>query len=271
MIYRVHIPGPPLSWFVENLWFYEGLCPDYRMDRLVPDGAIEFIVDLTDTPKHVYDESFRPVRTYRYSWISGQHTQPILIEAAQNSSMIGLRFRPGGAYPFFNFPISELNDSVTDLDAVLGQSIHQIRERLLDVSTPELKFSILEGFLQERCRNGFEPDRAVHFILDRLVTCPDHAMIRSLAEKTGLSQRQVLRRFNDRVGLQPKTMARILRFQKVLQRVQRAKSVSWSFIANECGYFDQAHFIRDFHSLSGMNPSQYLAGKGEYMNFIPIP
>jgi AraC-like DNA-binding protein len=72
------------------------------------------------------------------------------------------------------------------------------------------------------------------------------------------------------VGLTPKLFCRVRRFQRVLRRIGTGRPVEWAAVAVDCGYFDQAHFIRDFHAFSGINPSAYLAGRTEHLNHVPL-
>jgi AraC-like DNA-binding protein len=254
--------------FVENFWYHQGYNPSHLFERLLPDGAIELIVDLTDTPKIWSDTNGR--RTVRRSWISGQHSRHIVIESAKNSCMIGARFRPGGAYPFLEGPVSELNDEVIEMECLFGAVAAELREQLLAAASIEKRFEVLERALVRRARGGLRTDPALAWTLGRLARTPGEISIRDLADGVGMTQKCLVRRFEEKVGLKPKKLARVLRFQNVLHRVERESRVSWSFIAGEAGYYDQAHFIREFEALSGLRPSQYLEEKGEYLNFVPL-
>ena len=111
--------------------------------RKLADGAIELIIDLDPEPKKLFhDEHSEQFRSCKKAWISGERTRYIIIGSG-NTSMIGIRFRPGGAYPFFSFPISELNDSVIDLDLILGRLVDDIRDQLLEVDSLEARFVLL--------------------------------------------------------------------------------------------------------------------------------
>jgi AraC-like DNA-binding protein len=72
------------------------------------------------------------------------------------------------------------------------------------------------------------------------------------------------------VGLRPKSFARVCKFQKAVNLIEQQNQIEWSAIALDCGYYDQAHFIKEFHAFSGLNPSAYLTQRGDYVNFIPI-
>jgi methylphosphotriester-DNA--protein-cysteine methyltransferase len=271
VLYRVQKPSPPLQSFIENLWYHEGVTTDHAMDRLLPDGAIELIFDLTDRPKIWYDsETPGRVRTVGESWLSGQHRRSIVIESAKESCMIGARFRPGGLHPFLAMPVAEVNDAVEETELLWGRGTRELRERLLAADSVDERFRILDRALFERARGKLEPDVSLSYVLERLVKMPGETVIRSLAEDVGLTQKRLVRTFEEKVGLKPKTLSRVLRFQTVLRRIERKSRVSWSFVAQEAGYYDQSHFIRDFEAFSGLAPSQYLVDRGEFLNFVPL-
>lgn len=271
MIYQVHVPGPPLGQFVEHLWFHEGYSPDYRMERMLPDGAIELIIDLREEPKKLYDRrDHSRFQSFKEAWISGQHQKYLVIESAFDSCMIGARFRPGGAFPFFRFSMSELNNSVVPLDLVWGGRVSLLRERLLEAATVPQRFRILEGFLLRQAVKPMEPEAALWFCIRQLAKSPAFRLIRELADEVGISQRQLLRKFDRRVGLRPKLLARVFKFQRALRQIEGERPLVWSHLACDCGYYDQAHFIHEFQGFSGMNPSRYLVERGEFFNWIPI-
>ena len=81
----------------------------------------------------------------------------------------------------------------------------------------------------------------------------------ALAQEVGWSRRHLVTRFRQQVGLPPKTIARVVRFEGLLRRVAGTGGAAWSRIAAECGYYDQAHMNRDFREFAGTTPTEYLA------------
>jgi AraC-like DNA-binding protein len=271
MIHKLRFPQLPLSQFVENFWLVEGFTAEYTREKILPDGAIELIIDLDTEPKNIFDdESSQHSRTVKNAWISGERTGYIVIGAHKNQSMVGIRFRPGGAYPFFRFPISELSESVTELDLIWGSLVDEIREQLLCVQSHDEKLLLLETFLLARAHRSLEANRLISFAVHQLQSSPQFLAIRDLAQTVGITQKHLITQFEKVVGLRPKTFARVCKFQKVVNMIETQNEIEWSTIAYDCGYYDQAHFIKEFQSFSGLNPTAYVAQKGEYVNFIPI-
>ena len=92
--------------------------------------------------------------------------------------------------------------------------------------------------------------------------------VSEVAKLTGYSRRRFIELFNDEVGIKPKIFSRIQRFQAALELVKRASPVSWSEIALACGYYDQAHLIRDFQTFSGLTPAAYV---DEHLGDLSFP
>jgi AraC-like DNA-binding protein len=260
MIHKLHFPQPPLSQFVENMWLVQGFASDYTREKILPDGAIELIIDLDSTPKTIFDdEASARFRTVKKGWISGERTRYIVIGAMANQSMVGIRFRPGGAYPFFTFPISELSESVTELDLIWGNLAGEIRDQLLGIEAPEERLPHLESFLLLQARRSLEANRLITFAVHQLQHSPQFLAIRDLANMIGITQKHLISQFEKVVGLRPKSFARVCKFQNVINLIEQQKQIEWAAIATECGYYDQAHFIHEFQTFSGLNPSAYQA------------
>src|SRR5215472_6509513 len=159
MIYRLRIPGPPLSHFVENLWYYEDLIANHTREKLLPDASMELIIDLGEGPKKLYDRDQQTRHTnYNRCWISGMQRKYIVIGAETGSSMMGVHFRTGGAAPFFGFPISELSGEVVELDLIWKREILALRDQQLETRSIEGKFKLLESFLVRKAQTRLAPD-----------------------------------------------------------------------------------------------------------------
>src|SRR5215470_18493861 len=133
MLFLTRIPKPPLSHFVEYLWFYRDMATDHAKEKLLPDASMELIIDLSEGPKKLYDNrDLNRYTSFNRCWISGLQRQFIVLGVEQGASMMGAHFRTGGAAPFFGFPISELAGSVVDLDLIWKREILALRDQLLE-------------------------------------------------------------------------------------------------------------------------------------------
>ena len=261
MLYRSHTPPPPLSEHVERFWICSD-APPHRRERILPSGTIELVVNLREDEIRIYDPS-QPDRCSRFSGaiFSGTYSRSFVIDPSQHASILGVHFRPGGAFPFLGAPAGELADTHVDLRTLWGSAAVELRERLCAAATPEERFSLLEKALLSRVHR--ERHAAVPAALDALEG--EEVRIRDVAERVGLSQRRFIQVFADQVGVTPKLYRRIRRFQRA--RTLARNVPEWARVAVDCGYFDQSHLIRDFVEFSGLTPADYLRRQSE--NLLP--
>jgi len=250
MLYRCRFPRPPLSEFVEQIWLYGGYSVPHSRERLMPTGTTELVINL-GTGMAV---------------VAGVYSRPAFIETTDMSAgILGIHFRPGGAFPFFGVPAHALHNETVELESLWGSDAALLRERVLSAANDEMRFDILENELMRRART-LEHHRAVSHGLFRLGRC---STVADVVEETGLSQRRFIQLFDGEVGITPKVYSRVTRFQRVLRRVHALDDVDWSDVAMAAGYYDQSHLIHEFASLAGITPSQYFARKTEHLNHVP--
>jgi len=271
MLLRTCAPQPPLCDLVALLWYCEGAVQPHAKERVLPDGSMELVINLREDSLRVYDRN-NPLRyqNFGHSVVVGTHSQFVVIDTANQASLMGVHFKAGGAFPFFMVPVDELRDVHVSLDELWGASAAELRERLLEVRTSHARFRILEQFLFAQAARPLKRHPAVNFALKDFQTRPPGRSVADVADQTGLSRRHFIQLFSQEVGLTPKVYCRIRRFQEVVRLVGTGRQFEWSDVALACGYFDQAHFIHDFRAFSGINPSTYLALHTEHLNHVPF-
>lgn len=257
MLHRAVVPPPPLSEFVALLWLYQGYAPPHPKERLLPTGTVELVIDL------------REETAGGGAVVCGAHSEFFEIDTANEASVMGVHFRPGGAFPFFAPPGGELHNLHVSLGDLWGAAAGEVRERLLAAQTPEARFRLLGDLLLARAVRPLARHPAVAYAL-REFGRPPARTVSEVTAKIGLSSRRFIELFSAEVGLTPKLYCRVRRFQEVVRLVHPEPRVDWARVALECGYFDQAHFIHDFQAFSGLTPSAYLAQRTEHMNHVPL-
>jgi AraC-like DNA-binding protein len=274
MISQVYTPAFPLQNFVKHFIYYEGFNPVHRMDRFLPDGNAEFIIELTGNPNYIYDnETLAERQSCRYAWVSGVRTQPITIPSGRDSRMLIVAFKQGKAHPFYGFPMTELADLVVDADSVFGRGIHELREQLLSKTSIPQMFRLVEKFLLGQAGdslNADTPSKCVEYALSTIASQPTVLGFQHLSGQIGYSQKHFIDLFKKQVGVPPKQYLKIMRFQKAILEIGNNKSIQWSRIAAESGFYDQAHFIHDFKGFSGFTPNEYVKRKTAEPNYIPV-
>src|ERR1035438_4126599 len=260
MLVRHYVPQPPLSDFVELLWLYEGYSQPHDKERLLPNGCMELVINLREDQARVYDRrDTSQFQTTRGAILVGVQSEFFVIDTAQQTSVIGAHFKPGGAFPFFKLPAGEFHNQHLSLDLLWGTAAIELRDRLLEARASETKFQILEESLLDHARKPLLRHPAVNYALNEFGDLRRSPSIEQVTNQIGLSSRRFIDVFNDQVGLTPKLFSRVQRFQKVLRRIGMGRDVDWTDVALTCGYFDQAHFIHDFKAFSGLSPTAYAA------------
>jgi AraC-like DNA-binding protein len=267
-----YIPQQPLSDFVDLYWFYDGYFPgSHKKERLMPDGSVELVINLKQDEARIYDrENLDQCVRLSGAVLCGPHSSFFVIDTAQQDSVIGVHFKPGGAFPFFKMPASELHNLHVSLEDLWGREAGLLRQRLLESQTPGKKFQVLEECLLARAFRPLQRHRAVDCALGLFRNIHTAPAMADLADQLGMSSRRFIQLFSHEVGLTPKLFARVRRFQQVLQQIRKGAEFSWADMAARCGYYDQAHFIHDFKEFSGINPTTYLAQKIDHLNHVPI-
>ena len=129
---------------------------------------------------------------------------------------------------------------------------------------------VVENYLVKKFRNKLIVNPFIEFAVNKIVSSPNQMSIEQISNKVGYSQKHLIKLFKDNVGLTPKGFLKIIRFQKAIEEIAAAKEPSWTGIAYESGYYDQAHFINDFKAFSGYTPQQYLQTQFDHLNYIAV-
>lgn len=269
MLMRQHIPAPPLGDFVDLFWLYEGYRQSHALEHCLPTGTTELVINLREDRVRIYDrQDVRRFQTLPGALMCGTHSEFFVIDTEEQFAVMGVHFKPGGAFPFFKLPAGEVRNQHVALADLWGARTGELRERLLAAPTPEAKFHVLETILLAQLLRPLVRHPAVAFALRYL---PHADSMAAVTEQIGLSQRRFIELFDAQVGLTPKLYARVQRFQQVLRLTQRQTEVDWAQVALQCGYFDQAHFSHDFKAFSGLTPTAYLTLRGRNLNHVPVP
>jgi len=270
MLLLAHKPPPPLSDFVDLIWLCEDYSVPHAKERLLPDGTVELVVNLKEDRVRVYDSRDpQQFHTIPGCVVSGPRSEFFVIDTEGASATVGVHFKPGGAFPFFGMPPSELNNQSVALEDLWGTASRRLRERLLEAESVEAKFRAVELSLLEQLTRPLERHPAVTFALRQFFGFAQQPVSR-VVEQVGFSQRRFIQLFNDEVGLTPKLFCRVRRFQRVVRRLALAGEVNWAQMAFDCGYYDQAHFIHDFQAFAGITPSDYLQQRTQHVNHVPM-
>lgn len=252
-------PSGSLSRFVELFWYWSDHPRPFVRERILPMASSELVIRLVSS------------RTSD-SGLAGPRSLPTFIERREKSELLGIHFKPGGAFPFLGLPLADVRNTWITLADLWGERRAQ---RLLDLlheaATIDEKFRLLERWLAWITGQPPAHHAAVAFALDEFNKESGLQSSAAVAEKLNLSQRRFIDLFREEVGLTPKLFCRIQRFRDLVVRIQRMEAVDWADLALSFGYTDQSHFIHEFREFSGLRPSEYLPLRTEHAGHVRVP
>ena len=226
-------PSAELRPFIRCYWTLSGrFVGDPQPQRVFPDGSMELIFHFADPFRHQGQRQ-------KGALLAGQIWSPITLEPSPDCDVLGVRFRSGGAAAFLRFPQQEVAGQILPLADIWPRGGQRLYEQ---IGNAPGRISTLERILISMRPSSAMPERT-------------------------LSSRQYRRRFESAVGIPPKLLQRIYRFQRVLPMIGR---IPMSQAALAAGYYDQAHLIRDFRQFAGITPSQWLRGRHDVLFFQDI-
>jgi AraC-like DNA-binding protein len=242
---------------------YEGWTSESRAGgtmREVPIPGIPLILNLGE-PWRIADAGSGGPALRRDSFVAGMGVGPALVHAPPSSCCIELRLTPLMAHRILRVRMDELANRTVDVEEVLGRLGVELTARLRDATDWSNRFDLIDDFLVRRLADARQPSPGVVWAWRRLAETGGRVPIRALSSDLGWSPRRLIARFREQVGLSPKASARVIRFDRAAARLRNGND-SLAAVAYECGYFDQAHFNRDFRDLAGTTPTEFVAALG---------
>lgn len=245
-------PAPALAGVVSSVWVQRLASDTTPYTHLtVPNGSVELRCVIGSTPHMV-----------------GPLTRPRVDVLEPGTTIVGIRFSPGAATGLLGLPMSELADQVIEAQEILGAAAGVLEEQVAKSATPTVALDLLQRHVVGRLHDATDPDPLITEAVQRLM--PWHGGdLGSLRSTLGISERQLRRRFETSVGVGPKVLHRVLRFQGFLAMAQQAlaqgrkpASDGLAMLAAEAGYADQSHLTRECVQLSGNTPAVFLREVG---------
>jgi AraC-like DNA-binding protein len=214
-----------------------------RRDVVLPDGCMDLI--------------WRPGRG---AVVAGPDTGPAPVTRRPGATVVGVRFHPGAGPAILGLPAEELRDLRVPLAELWGDGGSRLDDGLDEATSSEERLELMEGELRRRAAAAGHPDRLVAGAV-ALLRRANPPPVTRLAEELGISDRQLRRRVRFAVGYGPKTLARVLRFQRMLALARAGVSRGdLARLALAAGYADQAHMTVECTRLAGASPGRLLAG-----------
>lgn len=229
-------PHPSLQPWVQCYWTLSGQV-GAREENLYPDGGTSLMLDFTapEVPIH-----FNAKLSHQRMALSGQLDR------------LGIRFHPGGAFQLLGLDISQLQGQELSLN-YLGLARPLLQEQLAEAANKALRLPIIDNWLLQEARRF----NAQLGLVQQLLPSIAQASIEDISRQAAISRRQLERKFQQQVGLSPIKLKQLIRIKQARQLISQQAQTSLTQIGMDTGYYDQAHFIRQFQQVTGQTPGQY--------------
>jgi AraC-like DNA-binding protein len=238
-----YAPAPDLAHLVERHWFVEW---DLR-------GRPPFTQGIVTHPS--VNLAIEPDYALVFGIVTGRSDHRL----EGKGKVVGCKFRPGGFHPFMPVPAVELTGRVVTLPEAFGAGTEGLHERVLAAYSDREQVAVVEAFLRSRLPRPDANVDTVGRIMRLVLASPELTRVEQLVERTGMSSRSLQRLFREYVGVTPKWVLRRVRLHEAAERIADDPDEDWAMLALDLGYFDQAHFIKDFKAVVGRAPAEYAA------------
>jgi AraC-like DNA-binding protein len=258
MNYQTFQPHSNLESLVKCYWTLEVPAEtNAQRQRIIPDGCIEMIFILgEDVKRYTRGDEFiiQP-----HAMILGQITEPFFVEPTGYVNSFAIRFYPYGFANFISTPIKKLTNKETPIAMLFGKThSKELEQKIIRAKDTKERIEIIEAFLLDKLNNKATIDSIVKTTIDTMLLTRGGTSINTIL-KDGLSKRRQLeRKFIKQIGISPKQLGKVIRLQTALKMLLNQQSESFTKIAYESEYYDQAHFIKDFKEFTGTTPKEFL-------------
>ena len=252
-------------------------------ERHLPSAEVPLLLNFGAPHRRLDSESTGAWTTRDGAWVVGLHTRHQVTRAAGERHFMVVRFTPIGAHLFLGLPMHLIANEAIDLGQIDSKLAGAVMRRMAPARSWSERFAAMESLIAERIAEA-QMSSPVSAVWRKLAAADGRIALGALAAEAECSHRTLIARFRTCVGLPPKTIARLLRFNRVMRTLDASSrtranetvgkpyiesahsggpgmsAIRWADIAADCGYFDQAHLIKDFRAFAGDTPDAFLRG-----------
>lgn len=245
-------PTSLLRPYIHQYYLAEGDFGPSTRDVFFADGCLEMVFNIgLDFYKDEQKET--------WAKLIGQITQPLKVRATGKGKSFGIWFTPHGFSKFSNIPVNEFTNNTIPLELVFPQSfIDTVGDYLTHHNIADL-LNFLNGYFEKSVVSTSLrlKEQIAGYSSERLLNNQEETDLNSLAKTCNVSQRYLQKIFRESIGVPPKQLQRISRFQKALQQMTESPEMPLTSVTYDAGYYDQSHFVREFKAFTGFKPSDY--------------
>lgn len=253
-------PSPLLSQYVKHYWILNTNSSDAI--QTTPSGCVHLVFHRGD------NLHFLSGKTQPKNFIRGQFSNYNTLLSGGHIDMIAVIFHPLGLTPFASFPLSEIYNRYVDIESFEIEDLTNLQKKISNEENALLCVKLIEDFLISKVYNfnHYNYSRLFHGV--QLIQEQVGINVSTLANKVCLGYRHFKREFQKYVGIEPKEYLRVIRFQKTLYTLQNNPNIDMGELAYLCGFYDNSHLVKDFKSMTGCSPTEYLSSRSPHSIFF---
>lgn len=261
MDYNTYKPHPALELLINFYWTLEiPADKNAQKQQIIPDGNIEMTFILgDDIMRCISEDEF--VKQPR-AMILGQVNNAFYVQPTGYVNTFAISFYPYGFANFITEPIKNLINKETPLAELFGyESANVLEQKIISATNVKERIKCIEDFLFTKLNEQKTIDHIVKSTVDTLLSSKGSAQINSLSEEDLSKKRKLERMFQKQIGISPKQLSKLIRFQSALKAMLNEEDISLTNIAHDSNYYDQSHFIKDFKEFTGVSPKDFVGNE----------
>ncbi|HLZ55383.1 MAG TPA: DUF6597 domain-containing transcriptional factor [Ktedonosporobacter sp.] len=252
-------PEQQLSAYVACIWVFESRLgiPIADSRIIVPDGRARIIVPYRNAVCAAVNNRLLNAKE-QHIFLVGIQSGPVTIgSTATETGTIGVELTPKGLYHFFHLSMHEITNRLVSFEEVFGLWGARLQQKVGDAPDLKAKIELLQAALTRLLQQNEKEYALLDYTLDLLAQTHGMIRIQGLEAQIGYTRRYLDRLFQEHVGVSPKSLARIMRFQQVYQLWMQQASSTFLREHWPAYYYDQSHFIKEFKHFTGFAPQKY--------------
>jgi AraC-like DNA-binding protein len=263
MNYSTFVPDLKLQSIVDCYWIVEGT--EIEWQKITPDGYTEIVLHFGD--RYWVRHFGKADELQPHAIIAGQIDRPLWLRASATSGVFGIKFRPTGIWKLFGIDMSEYTNQTADLTRALGEVVGILTTDLHTAQNNNVRIKVVEDYLLRTQHENNVRESEIDPVVDEIQKSKGQLSMQELSEKYNLSPRKIERLFKQQVGISAKLYSRIIRFAHVYKMIQQPE-LSKAEATYLSGYFDQAHFNKEFKEFAGESPEIYFQQNHAFSRFF---